>query len=91
VLEALAAGTPVVTTAFAGAAEAVTSPAQGTVLDDPGDVPALRAAIEARLIDLASGSVDRDAVRSAVLDRDRERWLASLESILLDLAARRPV
>jgi hypothetical protein len=61
------------------------------VLDDPGDVPALRAAIEARLIDLASGSVDRDAVRSAVLERDRERWLASLESILLDLAARRPV
>jgi len=91
VLEALAAGTPVVTTSQAGAAEAVVSQAQGAVLPDPGDVPALRAAIGRSLDRLAGAPVDRDAVRSAVVARDRASWLRSLESILLDLAERRPV
>jgi len=91
VLEALACGTPVVTTAQAGAAEVITSEEQGTVLHDPGDVAALRSAIADRLSRLGSEPVDREKVRSAVLDRDRATWLAALESILLDLAARRAV
>ena len=91
VLEALAAGTPVVTTIQAGAAEVVTTENQGTVLEDPGDALALRSAIAARLDRIASGPIDRGAVRSAVLQRDRASWLAALESILLDLVERRPV
>jgi UDP-glucose:(heptosyl)LPS alpha-1,3-glucosyltransferase len=87
VLEALACGTPVVTTVQAGAAEVVRSIEQGDVLQDPGDVQALRSAIAARL----DRTVDREAIRSAVVGRERTRWLASLETILLDLAARRAV
>jgi UDP-glucose:(heptosyl)LPS alpha-1,3-glucosyltransferase len=41
VLEALAAGLPVVTTRYNGAAERVADGRQGFVIDDPGDVAAL--------------------------------------------------
>lgn len=41
VLEALAAGLPVVTTRYNGAAERVTDGRQGFVIDEPGDVDAL--------------------------------------------------
>lgn len=91
VLEALAAGTPVVTTVQAGAAEVVGTLEQGEVLEDPGDALALRSAIAARLDRIASGPIDRGAVRSAVVARARASWLAALASILLDLAERRPV
>ncbi|MFN0008150.1 MAG: glycosyltransferase family 4 protein [Planctomycetota bacterium] len=91
VLEALAAGTPVVTTAQAGAAEVVTSEEHGIVVHDPGNVAALRSAIIDRLARITSGSSDREQVRSAILGRDRATWLSAIESILLDLAARRVV
>lgn len=45
VLEALASGLPVVTTRFNGAADAITSPDGGTVIDDPADAQALADAI----------------------------------------------
>ncbi len=87
VLEALAAGTPVITTARAGAAEAIASEEVGTVLDDPGDIAALRRAIATWLQTLRSGGPDRSAVRAVLGGRERETWLAALEAILLDLAA----
>ena len=88
VLEALACGTPVVTTALAGAAEALTTPAAGTVLEDPGDAGALRGTIAAWLDRIGSASVDRDAVRACVADRGLGALHGALETILLDLGAR---
>jgi glycosyltransferase involved in cell wall biosynthesis len=91
VLEALAAGTPVVTTRQAGAAEAVKSIDQGEVLDRPGDVASLRAALRRGLDRIAAGASDREAVRSGVVGHERGTWISALEAILLDLAERRPV
>src|SRR6185312_17202667 len=45
VLEALACGLPVITTRYNGAAELLSPPADGLVLDDPHDAPATAAAI----------------------------------------------
>lgn len=45
VLEALTAGLPCITTRFNGAAEAITRPEQGVVVDSPSDVEAIRVAL----------------------------------------------
>jgi UDP-glucose:(heptosyl)LPS alpha-1,3-glucosyltransferase len=88
VLEALAAGTRVVTTRLAGASEVVRSIEHGEVVDHPGDSHALRAALE-RSIDLArSGASEPDAVRAAVLERGEKAWLERLEHILFEIPAR---
>lgn len=86
VLEALASGVPVVTTARAGAAEAVTGTA-GSVIDHPGDVAALRAELATWLDRARGGAVDRERVRDAVSDRGEGSWLTSLERLVLELAA----
>lgn len=88
VLESLATGTPVITTAFAGAAAWVTDPRAGTVLDDPGDVSALRAAIATRLEMLDGAAIDREVVRAAVGELGVGPWLARLEEILLATCCR---
>ncbi len=44
-LEALACGLPVVTTRYNGASELLTPPADGVVVDDPHDAPALASAL----------------------------------------------
>ena len=81
VLEALASGTPVVTTARAGAAEALSDPRAGTVLARPGDVEALAAAIGA-------GSSASSATASTATPCARRRAprprpaLARLEALL---------
>jgi UDP-glucose:(heptosyl)LPS alpha-1,3-glucosyltransferase len=49
VLEALAMGVPVISTVFNGACEIMQSGTQGFVLDDPADVNALAASMEAML------------------------------------------
>ncbi len=84
VLESLAAGTPVVTTAAAGAAEAVRTPAAGTVLPEPGDPAALRAALDEQRDRVARDTVDRTAVRACVTDRAHGTWMATLEACLLE-------
>ena len=78
VLEALASGTPVVTTRHAGAATVV-EPAVGTVLDEPDDGPALAGAVDAWLDRIERGDVDRAAIRAAVSGRGERAWLARLE------------
>lgn len=67
VLEALAAGVPVITTRFNGAAEVMTDGGEGFVLDDPDDAGALADRI-GRLLDPASRN--RCAAAAAAL-RDR--------------------
>ncbi len=84
VLEALSSGTPVVTTRQCGAAEAIRSEDAGSVIDAPSDIAALAGAIAARL----GRTVDRDLVRASVRGRERDAWLASLERLVRDLAAR---
>ena len=85
VLEALACGTPAVTTRFNGAAEALGDPRAGTVIADPGDAAALASAVEGWLERIGEGAVDRAAARAAVAGRDERRTLASLEALLLEL------
>jgi UDP-glucose:(heptosyl)LPS alpha-1,3-glucosyltransferase len=88
VLEALAAGTPVVTTRRAGAADTITSSAVGTVLPDPADVAALQEALRDWLERLAHGPIDRAPIRGAVEHRDRKPWLDALATLVEDLASR---
>jgi len=88
VLEALACGTPVVTTERAGAAELVRDPECGSVLARPGDAELLARTLERELERVARG-VDRERVRSAVAARGLEPWLAGLERVLLEVADER--
>jgi glycosyltransferase involved in cell wall biosynthesis len=82
VAEALASGTPVVTTLRAGAAELVGRPEQGTVLADPADAGALLAALRAHL----RSRPDRELVRQAALGCGRESWLARMEALCRECA-----
>lgn len=63
ILEALASGTPVITTAHAGAADVLTAPEHGVVLPRAGDAAALAAALAARL---DAPAPPRERVRDAV-------------------------
>jgi len=85
VLEALATGTPVVTTRYAGAATVISEQA-GTVLDDPGDSEALAAAIGSWLDRIEAREVERDALRECVAHRGLAPWLERLEELVEDLA-----
>ena len=82
VLEALASGTPVVTTALAGEAALVDEGA-GTVLAAP-EAGALREALAGWLDRLARGGPDRAALRARVADRGLGPWLARLEELVLE-------
>lgn len=85
VLEALASGTPVVTTLLAGAAARVT-PAAGGVVAGPDDVAGLARAIAAWLVRIRARAIDRTAVRAAVADLSLETWLARMEQEVLRVA-----
>jgi glycosyltransferase involved in cell wall biosynthesis len=84
VLEALACGTPVITTTRAGECGVVSSDV-GHVLQ-PGDASALAAAISHWLGRVRTEEIDRDAVRARVADRGLAPWLDRIEALLLDLA-----
>ncbi|MBK7644843.1 MAG: glycosyltransferase family 4 protein [Planctomycetes bacterium] len=83
VAEALACGTPVVTTARAGAAELLARPEQGRVLGDPRDTAALTEALAEGLA-LRPG---RELVREAALACGRETWLDRMEALCRECAA----
>jgi len=85
VLEALSAGTPVVTTARNGAAEAIGSEEVGSVLDTPADVDGLERELARWLARIRDGGVDRDAVRASVAERSRSAQLAALEALAREL------
>jgi len=83
VLEALAAGTPVITTRLAGAAEVVTSGVAGDVIAQPEDTHELRTALVRARDRVLAGSIDREAVRAHVMKRGEGPWLAALTGVLL--------
>jgi UDP-glucose:(heptosyl)LPS alpha-1,3-glucosyltransferase len=85
VLEALASGTPVITTCNAGEHESVGD--AGAVIDAPDGHPALAAALTEWIARAAAGDVDRDAVRSRVAARDEASWLRELAALVRDLAS----
>ncbi len=77
-LEALAAGTPVVTTALSGLSPSVEQ-AGGLVIPDPACEQELAASITRLLEDPPSP----DLVRAAVAERSVESWLTAMEAALL--------
>ena len=85
-LEALAVGTPVVTTKCAGEAALVREGTSGSVLEDPGNAQALARAIDAWLERAKAGKIDRAALRADVLTRGLAPWLSVMESIVVESA-----
>ncbi len=88
ILEALASGLPVVTSAVAGAAELLT-PACGVALADPEDAAALAAALRRLLADPAALNRMRRAARGVA---ERHRWgsMAGQYLALFNSTAARP-
>lgn len=85
ILEALACGSPVVTTSFAGAS-VVVDEASGSVLATPEDPRALADALGAWLARVATGGIDRAAARRRVEHLDLARCHGRLEDLVLELA-----
>ncbi len=88
-LEALAVGTPVITTRRAGEAPLVREKISGSVLEEAGDAHALAAALEHWLAKARSGAIDREAVRADVARRAMGPWLAAMEALVVECAAAR--
>ncbi len=86
VLEALAAGTPVITTAMAGAAEVLRDPETGTVLSDPEDRNGLAEALGSWMERLLLGPPERERIRRTVEDRGLAPWMAAMERVLREAA-----
>jgi UDP-glucose:(heptosyl)LPS alpha-1,3-glucosyltransferase len=79
-LESLACGLPVITTRYNGAAELLTPPDDGLVIDDPHDAPALAAAI-ARMLDPGYRSSAAQAARLAATRWTFEHHYRALLSV----------
>ena len=86
-LESLAAGTPVITTTRAGAAEVLQDSGVGTVIEHPGRTAQLVDALANWLERLRAGEPDRERVRGAVVGRGLGACLGELEILLHQLAA----
>ena len=85
VVEALAAGTPVIATAVGGVAEVVRDGVNG-LLVAPGDAEALAAAIRRFLTDPGLRETLRDAAAASVAEYAPERVFARLEQTLVSVA-----
>lgn len=85
ILEALACGTPVITTRCDGSSEVV-APHAGTVLERPGVLGTLHEVLADWLTRLRSAAPDRAAIRACVETRDASAWLTQLERVVLELA-----
>ena len=82
VVEALAVGTPVLTTAAGGVAEVVTDGLNGLVVE-VGDVAGLTAAVRRYFADAGLRERLRGAAVASVVDYSRERIFGRLEQILV--------
>lgn len=88
VLEALASGVPVLTTALVGASELVREAWAGSVLAEPRPA-ALRAELERWVRELGGGAMDaarRARLRALVANRSEAAWLAQASAALERLA-----
>ncbi len=86
VLEALACGTPVVTTAANGAAAFLTPAESGAVIPQPDDIPALTAGLAA-FLDLGQDPRVRQAAGQAVADLSWEATVAQTLEVLEEAAS----
>ncbi|MDZ4772804.1 MAG: glycosyltransferase family 4 protein [Planctomycetota bacterium] len=86
VLEALASGVPTITTRAAGEAAAVHETC-GSVIERPGDIDALTAALALWIDRVRARSIDRDVIHASVVHRDESTGLARLEHEIESLAA----
>lgn len=85
VLEALARGLPTVTTRWNGAAELIEANRHGVAIDEPSDIGALAAALEAALSPTTSAACRADAERVAArvsVDRHARELLALYERVV---------
>lgn len=86
ILEALAAGRPVITTRYNGAAERIEHQRHGIVLKDPGEIETLATALvrlsHPDLVRQMSGAIVEDGLREAVsIDRHAEQLTELYETI----------
>ena len=86
VLEALAAGTPVLVSERVGAADAIDGVEAGEVVAPLEDVGAWTAALEGRLRRHAEGTAQPDLVRRGVRERTTQKWWKRLEEVVLETA-----
>lgn len=86
VLEALAAGTPVLVSSAVGAKEVLTDAQQGAVFSNKIKAGELAQLISEQLDRIELGMVDRAIVRRAVAGRGLAEWMGAMEEQVLDLA-----
>jgi glycosyltransferase involved in cell wall biosynthesis len=87
VLEAMASGLPVVTTAAAGASELLIQGVNGVVLEDPDDQRALAGAIQGILDDSEHGRAMGEAARTTALQHTWSYTMSRVEAILMSFVA----
>jgi UDP-glucose:(heptosyl)LPS alpha-1,3-glucosyltransferase len=87
-LEALACGLPVITSRFNGASELLSPPADGLVIDDPHDAPALAAALD-RMLDRSYLREAGQAARQAAARWTFEHHYRALLAVLTEARAAR--
>ncbi|MDA1264627.1 MAG: glycosyltransferase family 4 protein [Planctomycetota bacterium] len=86
-VEALACGTPVIASGFAGVAEYLKGPHAGLLLDEPDDVPGLAARIDKVLEGLDDlDDEERFGIRQLVSSLDVQQSCARVRAILKGLA-----
>lgn len=88
IVEALACGCPVVTTARAGAASAIKTTRSGSVISDPMDEASLAEELEAWLD--AAAEVDRSGIAKSVSDLTWQRVIERYEAVLASAAKSAP-
>ncbi len=87
-LEALACGLPVITTKYNGASELLDVPANGLVIDDPHNAPALGYAI-ASMLDRTYRTAARESAKAAAARWTFEQHYQALLAVFNEVAAKK--
>lgn len=86
VLEALAAGTPVLVSDRVGSRDAIRLLEAGEVVAPLEERPAWTSALRSRLARLHEKPTDHEAVRACVRERSTEKWWMRLEQLVVETA-----
>lgn len=86
VLEALAAGTPVLVSDRVGSRDAIRLIEAGEVVSPLEERPAWTSALRSRLARLHEKPTDHEAVRACVRERSTEKWWKRLEQLVVETA-----